>query len=118
MNDRIKNNRQAIKPNWLDLYNIESAKRKGLEKPKQFLDVSEDIVKISLDYEFPNIKQKTLSEVIKSRRSLREYADSYFTFEEFSYLLWETCRVDSYRENAVFRNITTAGATNSIETYI
>lgn len=118
MSERLKNNRQAIKPNWLDLYTVESAKRQGLEKPKQFLSVSDENVKISLDTEFPNINQKTLSDVIKSRRSLREYNDSYFTFEEFSYLVWETCRVDIIRENAVFRTIPTAGATNSMETYV
>jgi SagB-type dehydrogenase family enzyme len=118
MSDRIKNNRQAIRPRWLDLYTLESAKRKGLDRPKQFLEVPEDTLKISLDVEFPNIKQKTLSEVIASRRSLREYRDTYLTFEELSYLLWETCRVDSFRENAVFRTIPTAGATNSMETYV
>jgi SagB-type dehydrogenase family enzyme len=118
MSDRIKNNRQAIRPRWLDLYTLESAKRKGLDRPKQFLEVPEDTLKISLDVEFPNIKQKTLTEVIASRRSLREYRDTYLTFEELSYLLWETCRVDSFRENAVFRTIPTAGATNSMETYV
>jgi len=118
MSDRIKNNRQAIRPRWLDLYTLESAKRKGLDRPMQFLEVPEDTLKISLDVEFPNIKQKTLSEVIASRRSLREYRDTYLTFEELSYLLWETCRVDSFRENAVFRTIPTAGATNSMETYV
>jgi SagB-type dehydrogenase family enzyme len=118
MSDRIINNRQAIRPRWLDLYTLESAKRKGLDRPMQFLEVPEDTLKISLDVEFPNIKQKTLSEVIASRRSLREYRDTYLTFEELSYLLWETCRVDSFRENAVFRTIPTAGATNSMETYV
>ena len=118
MNDKIKNNRQAIKPNWLDLYTVESAKRKGLEKPNKFLGVSNETPKIPLVNEFFNIKQKTLSEVIKLRRSLREYADTFFTFEEFSYLIWETCRVESYRENAVFRTIPTAGASNSMETYV
>ncbi|PKK95575.1 MAG: hypothetical protein CVV60_00520 [Tenericutes bacterium HGW-Tenericutes-5] len=118
MSERIKNNRQAIKPRWLDLYTLESAKRKGLDRPKQFLEVPEDSLKIPLDIEFSNIKQKTLTEVIASRRSLREYRDTFLTFEELSYLLWETCRVDSFRENAVFRTIPTAGATNSMETYV
>ena len=118
MSDYKKNNRKAIKPRWLDLYTLESAKRKGLDRPKQFLEVPEDSLKIPLDFEFPNINQKTLTEVIASRRSLREYRDTFLTFEELSYLLWETCRVDSFRENAVFRTIPTAGATNSMETYV
>lgn len=118
MSDRIKNNRQAIKPRWLDLYTVESAKRKGLDRPKQFLEAPTESLKFMLETEFPNIEQKTFSEVISSRRSLREYRDTYLSFEELSYLLWETCRVDSFRENAVFRTIPTAGATNSMETYV
>lgn len=118
MNDLIKKNRETIKPNWLDLYTVESAKRKGLKRPEQFKEAPENSLVIDLLKRFDGIKQKTLNEVIASRRSLREYSDSYLTFEELSYLLWETSRVDEVRENAVFRTIPTAGATNSQETYI
>ncbi|MFA7075318.1 MAG: SagB/ThcOx family dehydrogenase [Candidatus Izemoplasmatales bacterium] len=118
MDDRIKRNRETIKPNWLDLYSTNSPKRQGFSKPNQFLEPTEDMAVIDLLVDFPSVKQKTLTEVIKSRRSLREYEDSYLSFEELSYLLWETSRVDSYNKNAVFRTIPTAGATNSMETYL
>jgi SagB-type dehydrogenase family enzyme len=118
MDDRIKRNRETIKPKWTDLYNTNSPKRQGLERPKQFLEVDSNTHIIDLVKEFPNIKQKTLTEAIAGRRSLREYEDKNLSFEELSYLLWETSRVENYRENAVFRTIPTAGATNSMETYV
>ena len=118
MDDRIKKNRETIKPKWTDLYNVNSAKRQGLERPKQFLGVDANAFVIALVKEFPNIKQKTLTEAIAGRRSLREFSDGSLSFEELSYLLWETSRVESYRDNAVFRTIPTAGATNSMETYV
>ncbi|MGE4378407.1 MAG: SagB/ThcOx family dehydrogenase [Candidatus Izemoplasmatales bacterium] len=118
MKERLKRNRETIKPNWLELYTLKSAKRQGLSRPNQFIQIKKDVFVYDLEKDFQNIKQKTLNEVIRNRRSLREYEDVTLNFEEFSYLIWETLRLDSFRENAVFRTIPTAGATNSMETYI
>jgi SagB-type dehydrogenase family enzyme len=118
INEKIKNNRLMLKPKWTDLYNLKTAKRQGLKRPDKFLRVNENKEKIALEKTFPNITQKTLTECIKNRRSLREYKDMQITLVELSYLLWETCRVDYYKDNAVFRTIPTAGATNSMETYV
>jgi len=118
MDDRIKRNRETIKPNWLDLYNVNSPKRQALQRPDQFIKPNNQNQTFNLLKEFPNIKQKSLSEVIASRRSLRQYEQVDLSFEELSYLLWESCRVVSFKENAVFRTIPTAGATNSMETYV
>lgn len=117
MEDIIKRNRETIKPKWTDLYKANTAKKQGKERPEQFKSVP-GAKKIDLLKKFPNIKTKTLQEVIASRRSLRSYSEVNLSFEELSYLLWETCRLESYRENAVFRTIPTAGATNSMETYV
>ena len=118
MDERLKRNRETIKPNWLELYKIKSAKRQGLSRPEQFIKINKDVPHFDLEKDFDDIRQKTLKEVIKNRRSLREYEDTSLNFKEFSYLIWETLRLDSYKENAVFRTIPTAGATNSMETYI
>ena len=80
MDDRIKRNRETIKPRWLDLYTVNSAKRQGLEQPEQFLKSLSKSNVVNLTKQFPNIKQKTLSEVINNRRSLREYNNIYLTF--------------------------------------
>lgn len=118
MDEIIKKNRETLKPNWIDLYNVQSAKRKGLEKPEKFLNAPSKSTVISLVDIFPNIKQKDFSEVISLRRSLRTYKDLALTQEELSYLLWETSRVTKVTDNAVFRTIPTAGASNSMETYV
>jgi SagB-type dehydrogenase family enzyme len=112
----ISNNRKAIKPSWVELRKIKTDRELELPRPQMFKH--SDGEKIVLDKEFPNVKQKTLQEVIASRRSLRQYKDQSMTKEEVSYLLWETSRVDFFKKSAVFRTIPTGGATNSMETYV
>lgn len=114
--DKIKQYREVIRPSWVDYRTIETDRQKGLERPVLFKVY--DGQSILLDKEFKHINQKTLSEVISNRRSLRKYKEETLTKEEVSYLLWETCRVMSYKENAVFRTIPTGGATNAMEHYV
>ncbi|MBN2300568.1 MAG: SagB/ThcOx family dehydrogenase [Acholeplasmataceae bacterium] len=116
--NEIKNNRRAIKEDWRELRSIKTDRQLNLERPEMFKQGKPGSMLIELKKEFPNIKQKTLSECIKSRRSLRSYKDQSLTFEELTYLLWETSRVDAYRPGVTFRTIPTAGATNSMETYV
>ncbi|MGM0495748.1 MAG: SagB/ThcOx family dehydrogenase [Bacillota bacterium] len=118
MSERIKVNRQAIRAKWKDLYNVKTARKQNKTKPKNFIEPKPNAKIITLEKTFPNIKQKTLTECIKSRRSLRSYANTPMTFEELSYLLWETSRVEYIEDNRVYKTIPTAGATNSGETYI
>jgi hypothetical protein len=73
---------------------------------------------IDLLKSFPNIKQKSLTEVIASRRSLRAYKDEPLTLEELSYVLWETARISFIKDGRSYKTIPTAGATNSTETYV
>ncbi|MCF7924673.1 MAG: SagB/ThcOx family dehydrogenase [Candidatus Izimaplasma sp.] len=115
---KIKTNRNAIKPMWTDLYNIKTAKSQKLEKPKAFIEPDSQNKIIKLVKKFSGIKQKTLTECIASRRSLRSYSEKAMSFEELSYLLWETSRVDHMKDDRAYKTIPTAGATNSGETYI
>ncbi len=116
--ERIERNRKAIKENWKDLREIKSDRALEKKRPEQFKQADPDQERLSVLRLFPSIKQKTLTEVIKNRRSTRKYSDLPLTFEEVSYLLYETSRVVSYKESAVFRTIPTGGATNAMETYI
>ena len=118
MKDRIKINRKAIKAKWMDLYSIKTAKNQKTTKPKPFIEADPNAKIIELNKKFPNIKQKSLAECIASRRSLRSYSNKPMSFEELSYLLWETSRVDHIEDNRTYKTIPTAGATNSGETYI
>lgn len=113
----IKNNRKAIKPLWNDLRKIKTDRNLDKKRPELFKEIKDtEIIKLQKD--FPNITQKSLTEVIKLRRSTRKYSDKPLTIEEVSYLIWETSRVDYVKNNAVFRSIPTGGATNGMETYI
>lgn len=114
----IKNNRNAIKPIWQDLRFSDTPRKQGKPKPLLYKQPKEDAVIVGLTNEFPNIKQKTLTECIKTRRSLRQYSNVPFSFEELSYVMWETSRVDRHTDSATFRTIPTGGATNAMESYV
>lgn len=116
--NEIKNNRRAIKEDWRELRSIKTDRHLNMARPIMFKQAIEGSVIIDLEKEFPNIKQKSLAECIRNRRSLRSYKDQELTVEEITYLLWETSRVDSYKPGVTFRTIPTAGGTNSMETYV
>lgn len=122
MNDyvkqEIKHNRKAIKEDWRELNDIKTDRQLKKERPIMFKQAIEGSVIINLENEFSNIVQKTFTEVVKNRRSLRRYQDQKLSLEEVTYLLWETSRVDAFKPGVTFRTIPTAGATNSMETYI
>ncbi|MGE4571827.1 MAG: SagB/ThcOx family dehydrogenase [Candidatus Izemoplasmatales bacterium] len=117
MIEKIKEARKAIRTDWTDLYTLKTYRQMKKEEPEKFYHPESqkiiDLLKI-----FPNIKQKTLTEVIASRRSTRSYKEQALSFEELSYILYETCRVDHIENGITFKTIPTAGATNSGETYI
>ena len=113
----IENNIKTMKPDWTKL--DYTTTDRGLKKPapEKFKQAHDHASIIELLSVFPNITQKTLTECIQNRRSLRKYADCQITFEELSYLLFETSRVKYHKGSAVFRTIPTGGATNGMETY-
>ncbi|QWC00339.1 SagB/ThcOx family dehydrogenase [Mycoplasmatota bacterium] len=117
MKEKIEQNRKAIRPTWSDLYDLKTYKKMKKPRPEQFLRIKDTKV-IDLSKDFSSIKQKTLSECIGSRRSLRSYKDQALSFEELSYLLWETSRVDHIDNGIIYKTIPTAGATNSGETFV
>jgi len=116
--DKINNNRIAIRPSWVEFRDVKTDRQKELPKPQMFKTPKPNAKIIELSKDFPNITQKTLTEVIKNRRSTRQYKGIPLSIEEVTYLLWETSRVDYTKKTAVFRSIPTGGATNAMETYI
>lgn len=115
---KISSNRQIFYEDWRELRDIETDRQKKLPRPIMFKQAKEGNSTIACIKEFPTITQKTLSECIQNRRSLRKYSKTPLTFEEVSYLLWETSRVMDYKPGVTFRTIPTGGATNSMETYV
>ncbi len=116
-NKLINNNREMLTRSWMTLREVNTDKSLKLEKPEVFKEIDSNIL-VGLTNEFPNIEEVSLTKAINDRRSLRKYSEQLLTFEEVSYLLWETARVDSNKGNIVFRTIPTGGATNGMETYI
>ena len=117
MKKRIEEARKVIRPKWSDLYGLKTDRVLKKPQPEKFIRPVSD-KRIVLDKSFPHISMKSLSDVIKSRRSLRQYADKDLSFEELSYILWETGRVDHMDQGRVYKTFPTAGATNSSELYI
>ena len=113
----IENNIRTMKPDWTKLDMKKTDRGLQKDKPQKFKLPKDNATIIGLSTVFPNITQKTLTECIQERRSLRKYADTQISFEELSYLLFETSRVKSHKGSAVFRTIPTGGATNGMETY-
>jgi len=115
--EKLKEARKVIKPQWTDLYNLKTDRALKKPEPDKFIH-PQHTTYISLEKSFPNIKQKPLTQVIASRRSLRAYQDLPLSFEELSYVLWETARVDHITQGRVYKTFPTAGATNSSEIYV
>lgn len=117
MIEKIKDARKVIRPEWKELYTLKTYRQMKKEEPEKIKHI-EKVKKVELLKVFPNIRQKSLSQVIKSRRSLRTYKDQPLTMEEVSYVLWETARIDHFENGRAYKTIPTAGATNSTETYV
>jgi SagB-type dehydrogenase family enzyme len=118
INQMIQKNREAIKPSWVELREMKTDRQLKKERPSQFKKYQEGTKTIKVLRLFPTIQQKTLDECIKNRRSTRSYSNLPLTFEEVSYILFETARVQSFKAGATFRTIPTGGATNAMETYV
>lgn len=65
------------------------------------------------------IKQSAIEEVIKLRKSRRNYNNEHITLEELAFLLWATQgRRNPERNTPHFRTVPSAGARHSFETYL
>lgn len=117
MIEKLKEARKVIRPEWKDLYQLKTYRRMKKPEPEKIKHIDNTLT-VDLLRAFPNIKHKTLTEVIASRRSLRQYKDQALSLEELSYVLWETARIDHFEGGRAYKTIPTAGATNSSETYV
>ena len=118
-NKELQNNRKAIKPDWTKLRQTKTDRTLKKERPPVFHEPNKNKELIPLVSSFPHVKQKTFQECIQARRSLRKYSNKPLSFEEMSYLLYESLRVMEVRnDTVVFRSFPTGGARNAMENYI
>ena len=62
--------------------------------------------------------REPLIEVINSRRSLRQYADTALTLQELAFLLWCCQGVQQKSEKHTLRTVPSAGARHALESYV
>jgi SagB-type dehydrogenase family enzyme len=68
----------------------------------------------------PNYKAPSvdLDEVIKNRKSIRNFSDKPLSIEQISYLLWASTGIQRKENNYEYRTAPSAGALYPIETYL
>jgi len=66
----------------------------------------------------PEPPQVTLDDALRSRRSVRTFADEPLTLEQLSYLLWASTGIQRREQGCEFRTAPSAGALYPIETYV
>jgi SagB-type dehydrogenase family enzyme len=133
-----KTNRRYLKFDRLEEWNShETDQKKGMPLPASQKSFPRDATLSDLVApENLTIGQMPLVEVIRRRRSRREFTEAPLTLEELSFLLWATQGVDqdatrAFREwlagvigvpakeiTAVLRTVPSAGACNPFETYL
>lgn len=111
--------RESLKPIWDGFDWKETPKFEKQERPIFFKQYESDAI-IDLSSELLSIEKHTLMDTIQARRSIRKYEDKSITFEEFSYLIQNTCKTIKISEDKALSLgvIPTPGAIKSIETYI
>ncbi len=92
----------------------------GVRMPPVEKPFTEDSKRISLQGpdEWRNIKDFSVLEAIKSRKSRRKYVEKALEIEELSFLLWATHGVRKRLGQITLRTVPSAGNRHAIETYL
>ena len=85
-------------------------------KPKLYKDYN-DCVKIELSDINP-LSDTSLHDILKNRKSIRNYKNKAITKETLSYLLWASTGISRKEGSYEFRTAPSAGALYPIETYL
>lgn len=114
--------RDFLKSNLLkEVENIETDQEKELSQPNVQKPCTEDSILIDLisPDNFTSGGMDILN-ILKNRKSRREYSTDPLTFEELSFLLWSIQGVKKIVKTgyATLRTVPSAGARHSFETYV
>lgn len=122
--DRIKQGRNFMKSDFSQMDNIVSDQQAGKPMPalQNAIDESHQTIELVKPGEF-NLKDSSLLETIKQRRSRRKYTNIPFTMAELSYLLYTTQGVHRVVKKdekpfVTMRTVPSAGARHPFETYL
>lgn len=114
---KVNENRNFLKADdWLKWNELERDQEKDISMPDVQKEYPVDSELIDLvPYEDFDIGDKPIKDIIKKRRSRREYTDQYLSIEELSYLLWAT---QGIKDNQNLRTVPSGGARHPFETYL
>jgi SagB-type dehydrogenase family enzyme len=122
MNDRIRSHRQWLKDSIRKEVDWSATgQSRGLPPPPAQKPVPPNAATIPLPEpeRFDSICNAPLLSVLRTRRSIRRYADTPLSLEELAFLLWATQGVvDRHGDLATFRPVPSAGARHAFETYL
>jgi len=99
-------------------YNLraESLKFQFAKRPESFKKY-DNVEKIKLP--MPNLNRIiNINEIIKKRKSIREFSDKPISLDDISYLCWFSTGIQRIEHNFRFRTTPSAGALYPIETYL
>lgn len=117
---RYEQQRNFLKSNFDEFKNIKTDKMKGIPQPpivKSYDSLSNiiNLPEISEDV----VKEQSIYQCIKERRSTRFYDNELISLEELSYLLWATQGITgTNKAGLTLRTVPCSGATHSFETYL
>jgi len=112
-------NREFLKASsWSKVSAIKSDQELGETEPLLFKNYDKaKLIKLK-NFEDLNIKEKTFSELVISRRSLRKYTGKAMTLDELTYLLHTNNGITAETNNRYLRASPSGGNRQTIETYL
>jgi SagB-type dehydrogenase domain len=117
---RYEQQRSFLKSNFDEFKNIKTDKMKRIPQPPSVKDYNSSANIINLPKVSENIvKEESIYECIKGRRSTRFYSNESMSLGELSYLLWATQGITGINKAGLtLRTVPCSGATHSFETYL
>lgn len=116
--DKYKELREFLKSTeWVRRDELETPKDKGNKKPEAIKEYDEDSVIMDLPkIDDIELKEESLKELLKNRRSRRKFNQEYLNIDEISFLLWASQGVNA--DSIRLRTAPSGGAVHPFETYI
>jgi SagB-type dehydrogenase family enzyme len=122
MDDLIRSHRRWLKDSIRKEVDWSATgQSRGLPPPPARKPVPPDARTVALPGpdRFDTVCTAGLLRVLRSRRSIRRYADTPLSLEELAFLLWATQGVtERHGDEATFRPVPSAGARHAFETYL
>jgi SagB-type dehydrogenase family enzyme len=122
MDDLIRSHRRWLKDSIRKTVDWSATgQSRGLPPPSAQKPVPPNARTVALPVpdRFDSVCTSSLLRVLRSRRSIRRYAQTPLSLEEVAFLLWATQGItERHGDEATFRPVPSAGARHAFETYL